>query len=122
VLFLFQRKSPNPTDYFSANKFDSWFSYVFTYKGPNTALTGFFNAIVLIMETGFLVSAVIALILNLILPEEIENEETEEISGSSLEPRPYEETYRPNKSAERDQDGIEMYGSSAYPHPDARGP
>ncbi|GAB7343068.1 hypothetical protein MBLNU457_1153t2 [Dothideomycetes sp. NU457] len=99
-----------------------WFSYVFTYKGPNTALTGFFNAIVLIMETGFLVSAVIALILNLILPEEIEDEEAEEISGASIELKPVEESYRPNKSAEPDQDGIEMYGSSAYPRVDARGP
>jgi len=85
-------------------------------------LTGFFNAIVLIMETGFLVSAVIALILNLILPEEVEDEEAEEISGSSLDPKPYEETYRPNKSAERVQDGFEMQGSSIFPHPDARGP
>jgi len=104
------------------NAIDSWFSYVFTYKGSNTALTGFFNAIVLIMETGFLVSAVIALVLNLILPEEIEDEETEEIKGSPLDIQPYEETYRPNKSAEAVQDGFEMSGPSTYPHPDARGP
>ena len=31
----------------------NWFSYVFTYSGPNQSKQGFFNAIVLVMETGF---------------------------------------------------------------------
>jgi len=52
----------------------TWFSYVFTYKGDNHALQGFFNAIELVMETGFAVTAFLALILNLALPEEIEDE------------------------------------------------
>ena len=52
----------------------TWFSYVFTYQGDNHALEGFFNAIELVMETGFAVTAFLALILNLILPEEIEDE------------------------------------------------
>ena len=51
-----------------------WFSYVFTYKGPNKTLRGFMNAIVLVMESGFAVAGFIALFLNLILQEEDEDE------------------------------------------------
>jgi uracil-xanthine permease len=51
-----------------------WFTYVFTYTGNNTGKQGFFNAIELVMETGFAVTAFIALILNLALKEEMEDE------------------------------------------------
>jgi hypothetical protein len=54
--------------------FCSWFSYVFTYTGPNQGLLGFMDAITLVMETGFAVTGFLALFLNLILPEEIEDE------------------------------------------------
>ncbi|KAF2774535.1 Xanthine/uracil permease [Teratosphaeria nubilosa] len=57
----------------------SWFSYVFTYSGNNNSLAGFYNAIVLVMEQSFAVTAFLALILNLILPEEIEDEDTPEL-------------------------------------------
>lgn len=50
------------------------FDYVFTYEGPNRALIGFMNAISLVMETGFAITAFLALFLNLFLPEEIEDE------------------------------------------------
>jgi uracil-xanthine permease len=63
----------------------TWFSYVFTYKGDNHALLGFFNAIVLIMETGFALTAFLTLILNLIIPEEIEDEETPELTANVAE-------------------------------------
>lgn len=53
-----------------------WFAYVFTYQGNNKSLTGFFNAIELVMETGFAVTAFLALLLNLILPEELDDEAT----------------------------------------------
>jgi uracil-xanthine permease len=59
---------------FGATLVPKWFSYVFTYSGSNTALLGFFNAIVLVTETGFAVTAFLAVILNLILAEEIEDE------------------------------------------------
>ncbi|KAI9839272.1 MAG: hypothetical protein M1819_003267 [Sarea resinae] len=59
---------------FGATLVPDWFSYVFTYNGNNHAKQGFFNAIVLVMETGFAVTAFLAIILNLILPEEIESE------------------------------------------------
>jgi hypothetical protein len=68
-----------------ANKSCSWFSYVFTYTGNNHALLGFFNAITLAMETGFAVTAFLALLLNLILPEEIEDEEIPELTADAVD-------------------------------------
>lgn len=62
---------------FGATLVPNWFAFVSTYKGPNTALQGFFNAIVLVMETGFAVTAFLSLLLNLVLPEEIEDEVVE---------------------------------------------
>jgi xanthine/uracil permease len=38
---------------FGATLVPDWFSYVFTYTGGNRAKAGFFDAIVLVMETGF---------------------------------------------------------------------
>lgn len=53
----------------------TWFSYAFTYTGGNGAKKGFFDAIVLVLETGFAVTGFLALILNLVLPEEMEEEQ-----------------------------------------------
>lgn len=61
----------------------NWFDNVFTYSGNNTALLGFFDAIVLVMETGFAVTGFIGLILNLILPEM--DDEIEEFDDVVLE-------------------------------------
>lgn len=57
---------------FGAILVPNWFSNVFTYKGDNRALTGFLNAIVLVMETGFAVTALLAMLLNLSIASEIE--------------------------------------------------
>ncbi|ODQ78498.1 hypothetical protein BABINDRAFT_162706 [Babjeviella inositovora NRRL Y-12698] len=60
----------------------NWFDNVFAYSGNNHALTGFFNAIILVMETGFAITGFIALFLNLLLPQiddEIEEIIEEEI-------------------------------------------
>lgn len=62
---------------FGATLVPNWFAYVFTYSGPNTALEGFFNAIELVLETGFAVTAFLSLLLNLVLPEEAEDEAVE---------------------------------------------
>jgi len=67
------------------NKSSSWFTYVFTYNGSNHALLGFFNAIELVMQTGFAVTAFLALFLNLILPEEIEDEEIPELTADAVD-------------------------------------
>ena len=52
-----------------------WFSYFFTYSGPNKALAGLLDAITLLMEAGYAVAGIISLILNLALPEESEKHE-----------------------------------------------
>ncbi|KAI9774668.1 MAG: hypothetical protein M1840_002917 [Geoglossum simile] len=62
---------------FGATLVPNWFSFVFTYKGDNHAKRGFFDAIVLVMETGFAIAAFVAIFLNLTLSEEIEFEEPE---------------------------------------------
>src|ERR1700744_1554224 len=57
---------------FGAILVPNWFSFVFTYKGSIHALEGFFDAIVLVMETGFAVTALTAMLLNLLIGEEVE--------------------------------------------------
>ncbi len=52
----------------------NWFSFVFTYAGNDRAKRAFFDAIVLVMETGFAVTAFLAIFLNLVLAEEVEDE------------------------------------------------
>lgn len=79
---------------FSVLQIYSWFSYVFTYHGSNQALEGFFNAIVLVMEQGFAVAAFVALILNLILPEEMEDEEIPELTANTIDAPADEEEWR----------------------------
>ena len=69
----------------STDAIRSWFSHVFTYEGDNHALEGFFNAIELVMETGFALTAFIALILNLVLVEEVEDEETPELTANEAD-------------------------------------
>lgn len=61
----------------------TWFSSVFTYDGGNKALAGFFDAIVLVMETGFAVTGFIGLLLNLLLPQV--SDDVEEINEVVLE-------------------------------------
>jgi len=63
----------------------TWFSFVFTYKGDNKAKAGFFDAIVLVMETGFAVTAFVGVALNLMLPDEDANEEAESLAGDLVE-------------------------------------
>lgn len=60
-----------------------WFSHVFTYTGDNKSLQGFFDAIVLVLETGFAVTGFIGVILNLLLPPV--SDDVEEINELVLE-------------------------------------
>lgn len=66
---------------FGATLVPNWFSSVFTYSGDNKALLGFLDAIVLVMETGFAVTAMISIILNMVIPQEDEEEEAESLAG-----------------------------------------
>lgn len=51
-----------------------WFQYFFTYSGDNHALQGLLDAVVLVMTNGFAVTSVLGLILNLVIPEEQDEE------------------------------------------------
>ncbi|KAF1948844.1 purine permease [Byssothecium circinans] len=91
---------------FGATMVPTWFSFVFTYSGPNRALLGFYNAIELIMETGFAVVAFVTVVLNLILPEEIEDEETPELTADEVDQsRDDEEWRRMQKVSGEEEEG-----------------
>ena len=51
----------------------NWFSFVFTYNGGG-AKGGFLDAIVLVLETGFALTGFLAMLLNIVLEEEVEDE------------------------------------------------
>ncbi|KAK4192152.1 putative uric acid-xanthine permease [Podospora australis] len=58
---------------YGATLVPNYFDNVFSYSGDNKGLQGFLDAISLIMETGFAVTAFLTMFLNLVLPEEIED-------------------------------------------------
>lgn len=58
---------------YGATLVPTYFSNVFSYSGDNKALQGFLEAIVLVMETGLAVTAVVCMILNGALPLETED-------------------------------------------------
>ncbi|KAI5783878.1 permease family-domain-containing protein [Peziza echinospora] len=60
---------------YGATLVPNWFDYFFTYAGGNKALQGLLDAISLIMETGFAVTAFAAMILHGLLVEEAESED-----------------------------------------------
>lgn len=88
---------------YGATLVPTWFAYVFTYDGPNRALLGFYNAIILVMETGFAVAAFVALILNLLLPEEIEDEETPEFTADDADDAEDREEWKQIKKANAEE-------------------
>lgn len=58
---------------YGATLVPTYFSSVFSYSGSNKSLQGFLDAIELVMETGFAVTALVTMILNLALPAEMED-------------------------------------------------
>jgi len=58
---------------YGATLVPNYFDNVFSYSGDNKALQGFLDAIVLVMETGFAVTAMVCIFLNLVLEDEIED-------------------------------------------------
>lgn len=82
---------------------------MFTYNGPNRALAGFYDAIELVLETGFAVVAFTTLILNLILPEEIDDDITELTAEEQEEQADREEWDRAQaqgKTSKASSDGV----------------
>ncbi|KAL6876909.1 Xanthine/uracil permease [Trichoderma novae-zelandiae] len=59
---------------YGATLVPNYFNNIFTYSGGNKSLTGFLDAIVLVMETGFAVTAAVCMILNLMIDEEMEDD------------------------------------------------
>ena len=57
----------------------TWFGTFFHYNGSNNTLQGFLNAIVLIMESGFAVCAIVGVIMNQLLPQELDEELMDDI-------------------------------------------
>ena len=65
---------------YGATLVPTYFSHVFTYAGDNKGLQGFLDAIVLVMETGFAVTAFMSCILNFALPPEFEEAPFEDVA------------------------------------------
>ncbi|KAK7731450.1 hypothetical protein SLS57_001389 [Botryosphaeria dothidea] len=59
----------------------SWFSQILDYSGPNVRLSGFLQGVNLIVETPFIIAAVIGVFLNLLLPEESQRERGRSLPG-----------------------------------------
>ncbi|KAI5858768.1 permease family-domain-containing protein [Tricharina praecox] len=60
---------------YGATLVTNYFDYFFTYEGDNHALRGFLDAIEIFMATGFAVTALVSMALNMTLPEELEDNE-----------------------------------------------
>lgn len=54
---------------------DDLFEHLFTYSGSNKALSGFLDSIVIVISTPFLISAIVGMIANAILPMDAEDRE-----------------------------------------------
>lgn len=53
----------------------NWFSFFFTYSGTNAGLKGLIQAVVLIVEEPYLISSLLAILLNAVLPAERDESE-----------------------------------------------
>ncbi|KAI1324663.1 purine permease [Xylariaceae sp. FL0255] len=62
---------------YGATLVPTYFDNIFSYNGPNKSLTGFLNAIELIVETGYAVTALVTVLLNQVIAEEIEETDEE---------------------------------------------
>ncbi|KAJ9629737.1 hypothetical protein H2203_002118 [Taxawa tesnikishii (nom. ined.)] len=95
---------------YGATLVPTWFAYVFTYNGPNHALQGFYNAIVLVLETGFAVTAFVTLFLNLVLPEEMEDEDIPELTANVVDEARDEEEWARIRRGSKAGKEMEMHG------------
>lgn len=64
---------------FGAILVPNWFENFFHYSGTNEALKGFLNAIMLIMESGFAIAGIVGIILNLMIPQELDEDMMDDI-------------------------------------------
>lgn len=64
---------------------DDLFSNLFTYKGGNKALTGFLDSVLIVISTPFLISAIVGMIANAILPLDEEDRRLQSMERSPRE-------------------------------------
>ena len=93
---------------YGATMVPNYFEHVFTYAGDNKSLQGFLDAINLVMETGFAVTAFVATFLNLTLPYELEDTITA-TEEPPLTPR-QQPTVVETTKGDRESDDIEKAG------------
>ncbi|KAI1109134.1 purine permease [Nemania sp. NC0429] len=91
---------------YGATLVPNYFDKVFTYNGDNKGLRGFLDAITLVLETGFAVTALVTILLNLTLPEEVEETEEQEVVEEERDNTP--DGFAAHKQGHApSQDGIE---------------
>lgn len=61
-----------------------WFSQILAYDGPNQSLLGFQQGVNLVVETPFIIAAVIGVVLNLLIPGKEEERSTANSQGTSV--------------------------------------
>lgn len=91
---------------YGATLVPNYFSRVFSYSGDNKGLQGFLDAISLIMSTGFAVTALICMVLNLTLPAEIEETAEEVVPATTTTIHKKNSDAAPNGSGSLDSDDI----------------
>ncbi|SPO20629.1 probable purine permease [Ustilago trichophora] len=64
---------------------DDLFSNLFTYKGGNKALSGFLDSILIVISTPFLISALVGMIANAVLPMDEEDRRIQRFGSNSPE-------------------------------------
>ncbi|KAL8417874.1 hypothetical protein RB594_001479 [Gaeumannomyces avenae] len=88
---------------YGATLVPTYFDKVFASTPANRDLRGLLNAIELIMETGFFMAAIICMILNLVLPEEMEDTQERVVRDSETPTNVH--TVTPAKEAEGAESG-----------------
>ncbi|KFH40714.1 Uric acid-xanthine permease-like protein [Hapsidospora chrysogenum ATCC 11550] len=99
---------------YGATLVPTYFDHIFSYTGNNRSLQGFLDAITLIMQTGFAVTAITCMLLNLILPEEVEDYDIDatNVNGAVT----HSDTRRPSPPATK-YDDAEARDNSDGIHP-----
>ncbi len=63
---------------------DDLFANLFTYKGGNKALSGFLDSIIIVISTPFLISAIVGMIANAVLPLDEEDRRIQRYNDSPV--------------------------------------
>jgi len=98
---------------YGATLVPTYFDNVFSYSGNNRSLQGFLDAITLVMEAGFAVTAFVTMFLNMLLPEELEDDiNATPVEEASAHQETGVETGRKFEAGRGDSDEISPVGDS----------